>query len=93
MQLNVKVWQVLAFWAITVLGAQLPMYVLAASIDNDEHAKASLGWLLSAVFLTLAAGVLFVMATGRFPSWLGGGKINAGERDNDAAERDREGTG
>ena len=42
--------QVLILYAIGVVGAQLPMFILAASIDNDEAAKSLLGWLFSAVF-------------------------------------------
>ncbi len=70
MKVEVRFWQLIAFWAIAVCGAQLPMYVLAASIDNDEHAKSALGWLTSAVFATIAASVLYALVSGRLPSFV-----------------------
>ena len=79
--IHIRTWQLIAFWAIAVLGAQLPMYVLAASIDNDEHAKSALGWLTSAVFATIAASVLYVLVSGRLPQWMGQVKQNDGDEE------------
>lgn len=51
-------WQLVALVAVVVLGAQLPMFCLAQSIDNDEAAKSALGVLgsgvLSGAFLLIA---------------------------------------
>ena len=79
MNVHMKIWQLIAFWAVTVLGAQLPMYVLAKSIDNDEHAKSALGWITSAVFATIAVSILFAIVSGRLPGFLGARRANDDE--------------
>ena len=61
--LRLTPWQFVALTAIIILGAQLPMFVLAASIDNDEAAKSALGWIVSAVF----TGLILIIAK----IWLG----------------------
>jgi len=65
--MQVRIWHLLLFWAIAVLGAQLPMFVLAQSIDEDEQAKACFGWVISALFASIAGAVLYAMITGKLP--------------------------
>jgi len=47
--MKITPWQLIALIAVVVAGAQLPMFALASSIDNDEAAKSTLGILVSAV--------------------------------------------
>lgn len=54
-------WQLIVLIRIVVLGAQLPMFALANSIDNDEAAKSCLGVMVSAVFGATFTSIMFML--------------------------------
>ena len=61
--MNWNPWQIIILVAVVFVGAQLPMYALASSIDNDEYAKTMLGALITAVFVGGLGSVLKILTT------------------------------
>ena len=51
-------WQVITLIGIVIAGAQLPMFALAANIDNDEAAKSALGIVSGGSLAAIAIAVV-----------------------------------